>query len=237
MICRDWTLVKDAGHALFGTVLKCRSWQCPECRDDRATELIAKALAGKPTKFLTLTVNQTVHPDPERAAIELTYAWKVLRQRCAKKLGIKKLDYFKVTEATDKGWPHFHILLRCARINQSWLSAQMEELLDSPIVDIRALKSARKAANYIGKYLGKDPHKFRSTYRYSMTRTWGHWRANRGDDLLDGEGEWAIRRVPLAVWQNQFPTVMQQTFGRRDSVLIAMPRDGPGAKIVDIYRD
>jgi len=82
------------------------------------------------------------------------------------------LPFFAVFEATKKGQPHLHIVLRAPFMPQKWLSAQMLELLKSPILDVRAIDSTTRVAAYIAKYLGKDPHQFGTCKRYWHSKDW-----------------------------------------------------------------
>jgi len=82
------------------------------------------------------------------------------------------LPFFAVFEATKKGQPHLHIVLRAPFMPQKWLSAQMLELLKSPILDVRAIDSTTRVAAYIAKYLGKDPHQFGTCKRYWHSTDW-----------------------------------------------------------------
>jgi hypothetical protein len=57
------------------------------------------------------------------------------------------------------GWhPHLHILADGEYWDQRQLSAAWAEITgDSPVVDIRAVRSRRKAAQYVAKYAAKPP--------------------------------------------------------------------------------
>ncbi len=79
---------------------------------------------------------------------------------------LAKLPFICVFEATKLGWPHLHILLRSQWIDQRWLSAQMADLIQSPVVDIRRIKSRQQVVSYVAKYCGKAPKQFGSCKRY-----------------------------------------------------------------------
>ncbi|MEE8540002.1 MAG: hypothetical protein V3S54_09300 [Woeseiaceae bacterium] len=87
-----------------------------------------------------------------------------------RRYNLKALPFLAVFEKTKRGEPHLHILLRTVYLDQAWLSDQMKELIGAPIVDIRSLTSAAKIANYVTKYIAKDPHKFIGTKRYWSSR-------------------------------------------------------------------
>lgn len=82
------------------------------------------------------------------------------------------LQYFAVVERHKSGRPHLHILLRCDFIPQAWLSAEMNRLAGSPIVDIRPVHGTKQAAAYVAKYIGKAPARFGSARSYWYTRDW-----------------------------------------------------------------
>jgi DNA-binding HxlR family transcriptional regulator len=93
-------------------------------------------------------------------------AWVNLRRRIARTWPGEKTPFIVVFEKTKAGFPHMHILMRAAFIPQKWLSDNMKELIDAPIVDIRAIKSRQMAFWYVTKYLGKDPHAFEGCKRW-----------------------------------------------------------------------
>ena len=91
-------------------------------------------------------------------------------KRAKKKYGYKSIPYLCVFEATKRGEPHLHILARCKWMDQRWLSAQMADLIGSPIVYIRRVRSTDHAAHYVTKYIGKEPGHFDSCKRYWRTQ-------------------------------------------------------------------
>ena len=83
---------------------------------------------------------------------------------------IKTLNYMAFIEETQKGEPHLHIMLRSGYIPQRWLSQQMNELLQSPIVWIERVKGAKRAIAYVCKYVTKAPAQFGKGRRYWVSR-------------------------------------------------------------------
>ena len=132
----------------------------------RARQLSRQAFLGQPTTFLTLTVNPATGDDPDDRARALAHAWRLLRLRAMRRLGVKKMPFLAVFEKTKAGEPHLHILLRTKYIDQAWLSDQMRDMIEAPIVDIRSVRDADKLASYVAKYIAKDPHRFKGTKRY-----------------------------------------------------------------------
>jgi len=166
MLCTEWTLVKHLRRTITVSPLKCKCWTCEICGPMRSRQLSRQAFLGQPTSFLTLTVNPARGEGPDDRAQELAHAWRLLRLRAMRALGLKSMPFLAVFEKTKAGEPHLHILLRTVYIDQGWLSDQMRELTDAPIVDIRAVKDKGMLAAYIAKYVAKDPHRFEGTKRY-----------------------------------------------------------------------
>lgn len=82
------------------------------------------------------------------------------------------LQYLAFVEATKLGEPHLHILIRSPYIPQDWVSQQMAELVQSPVVWIDLIKNTKSAIAYVSKYVTKAPAQFGKTRRYWCTRKW-----------------------------------------------------------------
>lgn len=124
------------------------------------------AASGNPSAFITLTVNPAHGQSPEARAQELSDAWKIVVKRARRKWTKAPLEYIAVFEATKKGEPHLHILCRAPFIPQRWLSDQMNELINAPVVDIRRVHGNHEVARYVAKYVGKGPKPFAKLKRY-----------------------------------------------------------------------
>jgi len=150
----------------------CGSWHCEECAEHKRAKLIAEAILGQPTTFLTLTTNPNIEPDPDRASDMLLDAWqRWLRQTRHNRPG-DDIQALKVWEATKNGMPHLHVLLRAPYLDQREISAFMAAQIGAPIVDIRAVTSASQVAGYVAKYIGKAPSQFANHHRHDRTRRW-----------------------------------------------------------------
>jgi len=171
-LCREYTLVKHFAGFVHCKPLTCRSWGCEYCAPQRRTRLMAQAASGAPQRFLTLTVNPTVGSDPDDRLLRLSAAWRTCVKRLRRLYGQHTIQYLAVVEATDRGEPHLHILLRSPYIPQQLLSSIMAELIDSPIVDIRKIKSTRELIRYVAKYITKAPHHFGTGKRYWSSQSW-----------------------------------------------------------------
>jgi len=172
MLCTQASIVKHGQNWNAAKVLYCRSWQCETCRPRRARQLVAQAIKGKPTKFLTLTVNPERGTDPVDRCRSLIKAWRALRLAIIKQFSPEGLPFLCVIEAQASGEPHLHIIARMPYVPQAWISAMMSKLIGAPIVDIRDVQSRRKLANYVAKYCGKDPQRFGTCKRYWQSKDW-----------------------------------------------------------------
>jgi len=186
-LCRDYTLRKTNRAGTHYSPLYCRAWTCSICAPRRKKQLIALAFAGRPATFLTLTVNPAEFETPAQAARALAHAWKLLVKRTRRQYKLQEFPFLAIFEKTRKGWPHLHVITRVKWIDQQWLSDQMADLINAPVVDVRRVFDAGRVAAYVAKYVGKDPHRFATCKRYWSSRNWDL--RPQYDDLPDGEVE------------------------------------------------
>jgi len=166
MFCRERCVVKNQDHVVIVEPLRCRCWHCDLCRPGRKARLVEEAQRGAPLILVTLTSKRRPDRSEDWAAQELVKCWRLIRRRYIQEHGPGSLPFLAVFEATKRGWPHLHIVVRAKWISQRWLSEQMGELHGSPIVDVRRVQGLRKVAHYIAKYIGKNPHRFNGVKRY-----------------------------------------------------------------------
>lgn len=165
-LCGSWSLVAHRRGGTVAHTLWCRSWVCVDCEPYRKAALKTFARSGNPKTFLTLTVNPSVGTDPVDRARRLVEAFRILIRRARARYTKSPIEYFAVFEATKKGEPHLHVLLRAPYIPQKWISDTMAELIEAPVVDIRFIDNVGRAAHYVAKYIGKKPGKFGTLKRY-----------------------------------------------------------------------
>jgi len=189
-ICREWLLVNHNATEAQSKLLTCKSWNCDYCAPKRRSQLMAQACAGRPNRFLTLTVNPAFGADPEERHQMLTWAWKLIAKRFRRENPNSPLEYFALTEATAAGEPHLHILLRSDFLPKGKISAWMDELIHAPIVDIQEIKNAGQVVRYIAKYVTKKPAQFGSAKRYYHS---GHY-------SLEEPFEPVARTLPESRW-------------------------------------
>jgi len=198
MFCNKWSLVKQEFPALTVMPLLCKCWGCDLCRPMRTKRLVREAKSGKPTLFITLTSKRRPDRSPSWAAQELVKCWRNLRRQYVKTHGKGSIPFLAVFESTKKGWPHLHIVARAAWVSQKWLSKEMGRMHDSPVVDVRRVDGVGKVANYVSKYIGKNPHCFKGVKRYWRSLDYLTPDPDDGPfDLVAPDG-WLIKKVP---WQ------------------------------------
>lgn len=114
------------------------------------------------------------------------------------KLRGRSLPFIAVFEAhPSSGFPHLHILLRSKWIDHEWLSANMADLIDSPVVGIERIKNRRKQAAYVAAYCGKQTERFGSTKRYWQSKDYRLVKHDRSPDRPVLRGGWSVTRRPL----------------------------------------
>lgn len=168
----SWTLVKQTGKKISFSRLKCKCWNCEVCGPMRQKQLQFKGREGKPNKFLTLTVRAGNDDDQAAQARSLVQAWRTIRRRARKEFHTGRIEFLAVFENTQFGAPHLHILCRMQFVPQAWISRQMRALLDSPICDIRRVRSRKQAAWYVSKYVSKAPTRWKGCKRYWRSMSW-----------------------------------------------------------------
>ena len=162
---------QDDGQARAWPV-RCKSWSCPKCAPIRRRQLRAKAYAGNPTTFITLTSNPHYGIDPTDRAKRMAEAWRKLLRRIEQKYHYGKIAYLIVIEATARGEPHMHVLARTKYIDQKWLSQQWEDLTGAKIVHIKKIDNQGQAARYVAKYTSKKPIRYGTMKRYWCSQSY-----------------------------------------------------------------
>jgi len=187
---------------------RCGSWDCKCCgyrMKRNLLEQIDELLDDRPelSRLLTLTVDPSRNPEPGLAHRQIGKAWNRLRSYVQQAYG--DFSYVWVREEQESGYPHLHVLvsrfLPQQEVAAAWSRAGMGH-----IVDIRQVE-ARKAGNYLAKYLAKDAmanlpsgvHRYGSSTDVELAVRGG------GDD--DGSPGWTLEaRDEIAqVWTEAQP--------------------------------
>jgi hypothetical protein len=81
-------------------------------------------------------------------------------------------EWFRCTESTANGWPHYHLLQRGPFIPFKWLRENWLRLTGTPRVQIKPVTDGKVAAGYVTAYVAKgNPMEFTSR-RFSHSRGW-----------------------------------------------------------------
>lgn len=190
--CREHLIFEQRGEELFVFQAQCQCWHCQNCAPWLSHRLAERIKSGNPNAFLTLTYRASREGSPDEHARELVKAFSALRKRINRKLAPKTIAFAAVIERTKRGEPHLHLALRSPFISQAWLSDQMRELIDSPIVHIEKISTTAKAAHYMTKYMTKSPHRFDGCKRYWFSKDYEPQSENENAKRTtpDASGQW-----------------------------------------------
>jgi hypothetical protein len=192
----------------------------------RLARLKKQAVGGDPSTFLTLTVNPATGQSPTDRAVELVNAMRIMFKRARRHFTKSAIEYLAVFEETKRGEPHLHILMRAPYIPQAWISDVMNELIQAPIVDIRAVKSARLVARYVAKYVAKGPKSFGTLKRYWMTKRYDMTALPKPQRDAVWGSSWRVIQEPLFILAEQFKDMYLQVEWVSDGEIWVVPRGG-----------
>lgn len=148
--------------------IPCKRWGCAHCGVVRAADLSRRIVEAAPTKFITLTVSNSLFNSPRQAYDETRRRLPKWSAMVRKTLGT--FEYVRVLEVTKAGFPHYHLLARCGYIDQATISKFWAGLTGAPMVDIRAIRPGQNSVNYCCKYLRKQNYCNFTSRRVSWTR-------------------------------------------------------------------
>jgi len=143
--------VTHGAQVLF--CLPCKRWSCRVCAEKKIKKLAHSVRAARPTRLLTLTVDPALYVSPRHAWEETRKCVPILVRNLRKRFG--EVEYLRVTEVTQKGWPHYHLLVRSGYLPHSAVRKAWNELTGARIVDLRKVTQSFKAYQYLVKYLSK----------------------------------------------------------------------------------
>jgi len=110
-------------------------------------------MAGKPERFLTLTTwpqpGETAQDVYKKYRPKVSYLFAKLRKMYG------SFEAVTILERTQKGFPHWHCLVRCPFIPQQVISDLWQRLTGAKIVDIRRIRDEKEAICYVTKYILK----------------------------------------------------------------------------------
>lgn len=139
----------------------CHDRFCLPCANERSRTIalnVCDQIAGKQVRFLTLTLKASLMPLSDQLD-RLYHAFQTLRRRKFWKQHVDGGVAFLECkwQQTQGHWhPHFHILIQGRYLPFRKLRAIWLEITgDSFIIDIRPVRDARMATNYVTKYASK----------------------------------------------------------------------------------
>lgn len=189
-MCREFSAFKRTQRNIYVHSLYCGCWDCQVCHERNRRRVYRTIRQGNPTAFLTLTLRDVDAFAQDKPGKWLARAFRHLVKRIRRRYPDCEVEYAWVMEATKRGVPHLHAVLRAPFIPQSWLSEQWAELTGARVVHIRAVDNAGNGAKYVCKYLTKDNYKFDGTKRWHKSRGW-LTKSKSADDTVPSEaGFW-----------------------------------------------
>jgi len=149
-------------------VIPCGTWSCRYCADRKIKQLAVKTMLAAPNRLLTLTVDPSLYASPREAWENTRRQVPILARRLRKKF--LECEYMRVTEVTQRGWPHYHLLVRSPYLPHSVVKGYWSEQTGARIVDLRQVTKTFSAYMYLVKYLSKL-HRLEWTERHvSMSK-------------------------------------------------------------------
>lgn len=145
-----WDANSETFHLFRGT---CKTWTCPYCGHVKRARLQADISAAKPNRFITLTTCGQPGETP-RQIFDWTRRQLSELSKQYRREG-REFEYLRALEATQLGFPHYHLLVRSQYLDQKELSHRWAHLTRAFIVDIRSLTRDENASRYVMKYLTK----------------------------------------------------------------------------------
>lgn len=138
-------------HMLYA--VPCKRWSCRVCAEKKIKKLSMQVEKARPNRLLTLTVNPPLFSSPRNAFDGTRKQVPLLIRKLRTKYG--EVEYLRVTEATQRGWPHYHLLIRSDYIPQPVVKDLWNSMTGARIVDLRQVKKSFSAYRYLVKYLSK----------------------------------------------------------------------------------
>jgi hypothetical protein len=167
-----WSGRSSDGHTVRAGTIPCNGWDCEVCGPRKKGKLFKRVLQGQISetvkskyalKFGTFTFGgneKRYGSDPVSAYEEMAVALHKMIRALKKRDG--HFHYFKVCEAHQDGWPHFHILFAGDNIAPiSFLESATKlwcELYGLGFIRIncKRFNDKKHAINYLLKYITKD---------------------------------------------------------------------------------
>lgn len=133
--------------------LSCNKWSCRYCAQNKTKRLAYRVSQATPNRLLTLTVDPKLYATPREAFDATRKQVPLLIRKLRLRFG--EVEYIRVTEATHRGWPHYHLLVRSKYLPHQVVKKLWNELTGASIVDLRQVDKNFRCYTYLLKYLSK----------------------------------------------------------------------------------
>lgn len=185
--------IEPGFRAIFAR--QCQKWECEVCGPEKRRKMIRRIIAARPNKFLTLTTKIHEGKSPRDEYDSTRRSLSVLMREMGQKYG--KTEYVRILEATKRGYPHYHLLLRGPFWPREDIKTRWERLTGAWLVDIRPVKGSKHVAVYVAKYLTKQNNVEFTRQRVSASR--GFWqKAEKRDNMAYTWVDWTRIRYGLS---------------------------------------
>jgi len=149
---------------LVACPVTCKRWGCAYCAVRKIRKLAFLTNGANPNRWIRLGVDPAKYQSPRQA---WEHTSPLVPECCRQLRAIRgcEIEYLRVTELHQSGYPHYHALLRSAFIPQKQLSDTWGRLTGAPVVWIAKIDSSFSSFRYLVKYLTKL-HKIEWTDRH-----------------------------------------------------------------------
>lgn len=213
--------VKQEGSTISVHASFCKGWFCDKCKLYQKKKLVSLAMAGKGNIFLTITTKPAYSITTEKSAHDIKRGWRLTRQNMKRKWPGRKWEWLATYERNEQGFAHLHIIINGPHIPQAWISEQMKRHIDAPIVDIRKIRNKRMIANYIAKYIAKDPWRFPGCKRYWRSHGWAILPYLGAKAREKGKTAWTrLRCSVVPIWKSLLNAGFIEALGEGEKVFI-----------------
>jgi len=183
---------------------------------------MAQAASGEPNRFITLTASAQAGIDPAERLKHLSHAWHIVVSRLRRLNAPKTIDYMVIVEATKRGEPHLHILYRGPWVPQAVLAMWMDELIESPICDIRSIHSQREVIRYVAKYVTKQPAQFGTAKRYWSSYAYSDPIPEDPFPIIPPDPPWLVSHSPVSAIRDEFRWRGYRLYSMKPDYMVAV---------------
>lgn len=135
----------------------CKRWGCEYCAVRKIRKLAFLTNGAAPNRWIRLGVNPRNYNSPRKAWEDTSPKVPELTRRLAKTLGTE-IEYLRVTELHQSGFPHYHALLRSSYIPEKILNREWALLTQLPYPK----KGEEKLTIHDAGRRGHDTEKFQA---------------------------------------------------------------------------